>query len=87
MENHGHPGLSHEQVTRLLRRYGFTVVERHGCAMFTAGAYRIRGLHTLVRKLDSLLCRFDWLARYATDVLYVARRNPVAPRPHRPVRG
>jgi hypothetical protein len=44
-------------------------------------------LRALVRRVDNLLCRFDVLSRYAADVLYVARRNPVAPRPLRPARG
>jgi hypothetical protein len=79
--------LPHDQVAALLARYDFTIVERHGCTMFPPGAYRAAPLRRLVRRLDELLCRFDGLSRYAADVLYVARRNPVAARPHRPSRG
>jgi SAM-dependent methyltransferase len=85
--NRDDPDLPHARVAELLRRHGFTVVERHGSMMFRAGAYRWRPLRWLVRRLDTLLCRFDSLSGHAADVLYVARRNPVAPRPHRPTRG
>ena len=43
--------------------------------MFPRAAYRIRRLRPLVRRLDDLLCRAGWLAGFATDVLYVARRT------------
>ena len=79
--------LSHLQVAELLRRHGFSIVERRGFAIFPQGAYRLRPLRPLVRRVDSLLCRFDFLSRYAIDVLYVARRKPLTPRPHRPARG
>ncbi|MEN3306628.1 MAG: hypothetical protein V7603_2830 [Micromonosporaceae bacterium] len=79
--------LSHATVAALLRRHGFTIVERRGFTMFPPGVYRVRPLRALVRRVDNLLCRFEVLSRYATDVLYVARRDPVAPRPHRPARG
>jgi hypothetical protein len=87
VENHRVADLSHAQVNTLLRRHGFTIVERRGFTMFPSGAYRPRSLRALVCRLDELLCRFDRLSRFATDVLYIARRNPVAPRPHRPTRG
>ncbi len=79
--------LSHAQVADLLRRHGFTIVERRGFSVLPTGAFRPRLLRPLVRRLDDLLCRFEFLSRYAVDVLYVARRKPVAPRPHRPVKG
>jgi SAM-dependent methyltransferase len=66
--------LSHQQVTELLAANGFRVVERQGCTLFPRAAYRIRPLRPLVRRLDDLLCSAGWLSRYATDVLYVARR-------------
>jgi len=67
--------LSHEQIAALLGRHGFTLVARSGCAVLPQGAYRLRPLRPLVRRLDDLLCRLGWLSRYATDVLYVARRT------------
>jgi len=67
--------LSHRQVRDLLAAHGFTVVTRYGCTMFPRAAYRIRRLRPLVRRLDDLLCRAGWLAGFATDVLYVARRT------------
>jgi hypothetical protein len=67
--------LSHEQVATLLGRNGFTLVGWHGCTMFPKAAYRSRLLRPLVRRLDDLLCRTGWLTRFATDVLYVARRT------------
>jgi methyltransferase family protein len=67
--------LSHEQVAELLGRHGFALVQWHGCAVLPKGAYRPRLLRPLVRRLDDLLCRLGWLTRYATDVLYVARRT------------
>jgi SAM-dependent methyltransferase len=63
--------LSHDEVAHLLGRHGFTLVGWHGCAVFPKGWYRI----PLVGRLDDLLCRLGWLTRYATDVLYVARRT------------
>ncbi len=66
--------LSHRQVADLLAAHGFTIVARHGCTLFPRGAYRRRRLRPLVRRLDDLLCRPGWLSRYATDVLYLARR-------------
>src|SRR2546429_238900 len=59
----------------LLGRHGFTLVAGYGCAVLPQGAYRLRPLRPLVRRLDDLLCRLGWLSRYATDVLYVARRT------------
>ena len=61
-------------MTELLAAHGFRVVARHGCTLFPRAAYRVRALRPLVRRLDDLLCRAGWLSRYATDVLYVARR-------------
>lgn len=81
------PGLTHLAVATLLHRYGFTILERRGFSLFPRLAYRWPALRPLVRRLDGLLCRCEFLSRYATDVLYVARRRPIAPRPHRAVRG
>jgi SAM-dependent methyltransferase len=67
--------LSHREVADLLAAHGFTVVARHGCAVVPRGAYRRRWLRPAARRLDDLLCRAGWFSRYATDVLYVARRD------------
>jgi len=66
--------LSHRQVAKLLAAHGFTVVTRHGFAFLPRAAYRAPW-HRLARRLDDLLCRSGWLSRFATDVLYVARRE------------
>jgi SAM-dependent methyltransferase len=68
--------MSDRQVAELLAAHGFTVVERYGCTLFPAGAYRRRWLRPLARLLDDLLCPTGWFTRYATDVLYLARRTP-----------
>jgi len=67
--------LSHAEVTRLLAAHGFTVLTRRGFAHLPAGAYRRSWLRPVTRWLDDLLCRLGWLSRFATDVLYVARRE------------
>lgn len=74
------------QVAAVLRRYGFTVVARHACAMLPIGAYRSRLLRPLVYRLDGLLCRLEALSRFAVVALYVARRNPPSTKPHHSVR-
>jgi hypothetical protein len=66
--------LSHHQVAELLAAHGFTVIDRHGCALLPRGAYRRRFLRPVARRLDDLLCRTSWFSRWATDVLYVAQR-------------
>lgn len=68
--------MSHVDTEALLRRYGFTVLECCGSAIFPERAYRQPLLRPLVRRLDDLLCRPGWLARCAIDVLHVARRAP-----------
>src|SRR2546430_732675 len=87
--------LSHEQIAALLGRHGFTLVARYGCAVLPQGAYRLRPLRPLVRRLDDLLCRLGRVAPDAPPVLYGAprttpprspgprplRRNPPPPRP------
>ena len=70
--------LSHEQVAELLGRHGFALVGWRGCAVLPRGAYRPRPLRPLVRRVDDALCRLGWLSRYATDVLYFARRTTVS---------
>ncbi len=69
--------LGHGQVEELLARHGFTVVSRQGFALFPPGAYRRAWLRPLARRLDDLLCRSSLFSRFATDVLYVARRGSV----------
>jgi hypothetical protein len=66
--------LSHQQVIELLARHGFRLVALHGFAFFPQGAYARRWLRPVVRVVDDVLCRLGWFSRYATDVLYVARR-------------
>jgi len=66
--------LSHEEVTELLARYGFRVVERRGFAVLTRGWYGLRGLRLLARCVDELASRIWWLSRWSVNVLYVARR-------------
>jgi SAM-dependent methyltransferase len=73
--------LSHAQVAMLLTEYGFTIVARHGFALFPQGAYRRRLLRPVARRLDDLLCRVGWFSRYATDVLYVAQRDEAKVQP------
>jgi hypothetical protein len=66
--------LSHRKVADLLAAHGFTIVNRHGFAVLPRSAYR--GVwRRPARWLDDLLCRSGWLSRFATDVLYVARRG------------
>jgi SAM-dependent methyltransferase len=66
--------LSHHEVADLLARHGFTIVARHGFTMLPPRAYASRRPLPIVRRIDELLCRSTWLARYATNLLYVARR-------------
>lgn len=77
---------SNAQMAAVLRRYGFTIVARHACAMFPIGAYRSRLLRPLVYRLDGLLCRLEALSRFAVVALFVARRNPPSAKPHRSIR-
>jgi SAM-dependent methyltransferase len=67
--------LSHNEVGLLLARYDFQVVARQGFALFPPGAYRRAWLRPLARRLDDILCRSSLFSRFATDVLYVARRG------------
>lgn len=67
--------LSHDEVTELLARYGFTVVRQRGFALFPQGWYGRRWLRPVVSLLDDVCGRFGVLSRYAVTVLYVARRT------------
>jgi SAM-dependent methyltransferase len=69
--------LSHAEVTGLLTRHGFSVIARRGFALFPPGAYRRAWLRPVARRLDDILCRSSLFSRFATDVLYVARRGGV----------
>jgi len=67
--------LDHEEVSGLLSRHGFEIVERRGFALSPAGAYRRNWLRQLARRVDDVGARLPRLAGVSTDVLYVARRN------------
>jgi SAM-dependent methyltransferase len=67
--------LSHADVAGLLGRHGFTIVDRRGFTLFPQGAYRRGWLRPVARRVDDLIARLGWFSRYATDVLYVARRT------------
>jgi len=67
--------LSQRKVADLLAAHGFTIVARYGCGLLPRTAYRRPWLRPVARRLDDLLCRLDWFSRFATDVLYVARRD------------
>lgn len=74
--------LSHEQVTALLARHGFQVVERRGFAMLTRGWYGRDPLRPVASAVDGLASQLPGLSRWAVNVLYVARRSaPAAPPP------
>jgi predicted TPR repeat methyltransferase len=83
LRRHRHSGsqwfaeLDHEQIGELLDRYGFTIVERHGFAVFTQGWYGRRWLRGFAQFVDGVVARTGWGDRHAVNVLYVARRtNP-----------
>jgi predicted TPR repeat methyltransferase len=67
--------LSHEQVSELLARHGFSIVRRRGFAHCPPGAYRRGWLRPIARRVDDLTARAGLLSGYATNVLYVARRT------------
>lgn len=67
--------LSHAQVTALLARHGFAVVERRGFAFLTCGWHSRRGTRWVARRVDGLAGQLPWLSRWAVNVLYVARRT------------
>lgn len=72
---HGAPREgSLDEVSRLLDRYGFAIVERRACALLPRSWYGHRGLRALARLIDDLACRVPALERFAHNVLYVARR-------------
>jgi SAM-dependent methyltransferase len=68
------PETPHEEIDRLLDRYGFAIVERRGFALLSRAWYGHRGLRVLARLIDNLACRVAFLHRHAHNVLYVARR-------------
>lgn len=67
--------LSHDEVTALLARHGFTVTQRRGFALFPKGWYERRWLSPAVRLIDAACGSLGLLSRYAVIVLYVARRD------------
>lgn len=67
--------LSHRQVEELLTRYQFRVVARRGFALCPPGAYTRSWLLPLATRVDNIAARIPVLARFATTVLYVARRT------------
>jgi SAM-dependent methyltransferase len=62
--------LSHEQVSQLLARHGFEVIERRGFSMLTPSLHA----HPLARAADAAARRFPGSDAYAVNVLYTARR-------------
>lgn len=64
----------HEEIVRLLDRYGFAIVEQRGFALLPRTWYDRRGVRVLARLIDNLACRVAFLQRHAHNVLYVARR-------------
>jgi SAM-dependent methyltransferase len=66
--------LSHDEVVTLLRRHGFELVERRGFSMLTQAWYDRRWLRPVARAVDAVWTRLPGSARYAVDVVYVARR-------------
>jgi SAM-dependent methyltransferase len=71
--------LSHRQVEDLLARHGFRIITRRGFAVCPPGSYRRRWLRPIASIVDNLASRVPWSAAFATNVLYVARRE-VRPR-------
>lgn len=67
--------LDHVEVAELLDRHGFTVVERRGFAFFTRGWYGKAWLRPAAMAVDNLMARTGWGAKWAVNVLYVARRT------------
>ncbi|MEV7229349.1 MULTISPECIES: methyltransferase domain-containing protein [Polymorphospora] len=67
--------LSHEEVTTLLARYGFSIVERRGFSVLTRGWYDRRWLRPVATVVDNVATRVPALSRYCVNVLYVARRT------------
>ena len=67
--------LSHTQVADLLAQHGFTIVGRWGFALCPPGAYRRAWLRPVACLIDDVTSRLGWFSRYATDVLYLARRT------------
>jgi len=66
--------LSHEEVTDLLGRHGFTVVRRRGFGMAPPGAYRRDWARPYARALDAASTALPH-ATVATNVVHIARRT------------
>ena len=62
--------LSHEQVSSLLAKHGFEVVERRGFSMLTPSLHS----HPIARAADAAARRLPGSDTYAVNVLYAARR-------------
>ena len=62
--------LSHSDVTELLGRHGFEVIERRGFSMLTPSLQP----YTLARAADAAARRLPGSDAYAVNVLYAARR-------------
>ncbi|WP_117211042.1 SAM-dependent methyltransferase [Allorhizocola rhizosphaerae] len=76
---HGAPWfeeLDHEEVSELLERHGFTIVERRGFAIFTQGWYCRPWLRPFAMFVDDFVARTGCGDRWAVNVLYIARRTP-----------
>ncbi|MBB5871601.1 SAM-dependent methyltransferase [Allocatelliglobosispora scoriae] len=67
--------LSHEQITELLDRHGFTVVERRGFSLFTQGWYGRGWLRPFASLIDDVVARTGLFNGSAVNVLYIARRT------------
>lgn len=67
--------LDHTEVTELLDRHGFTIIERRGFAWFPQGWYGRSYLRPIATIIDRLLTRAGWAAPWAVNVLYTARRT------------
>lgn len=67
--------MSHETVRDLLDRHDFKLVAMQGFTMVTQGCYRQAPLSWVSRAVDEVATRSSFLSRWATDVMYVARRR------------
>ncbi|HZE38050.1 MAG TPA: hypothetical protein VE172_04485 [Stackebrandtia sp.] len=75
----GRPGdwfreLSHPEVEGLFERHGFELATVQGFTLLTRGFYERPPFKWVAPAVDSALARSRWGTRYASDVLYVARR-------------
>lgn len=67
--------MSHDTVRDLLQRHGFELVARQGFTMVTQGCYRRAPLSWVSRAVDEVATRSTVMSRWASDVMYVARRR------------